>query len=121
MAVVVLLSCCLLRQPASFTAQPTNEKFQDPLASYFFQFLAILTNFSNHWCTHPLKKNHQKWLKIEKKMEKLTYYSITILGLLQISKSKLSEEPIKSDLVLMEPHLHPEPVIRTVKVHQTPN
>ena len=26
-----LLSCCLLRQPASFTAQPTNEQFQDPL------------------------------------------------------------------------------------------
>ena len=25
-----LLSCCLLRQPASFTAQPTNEQFQDP-------------------------------------------------------------------------------------------
>ena len=28
-----LLSCCLLRQPASFTAQPTNEQFQDPLIS----------------------------------------------------------------------------------------
>ncbi len=26
-----LLSCCLLRQTASFTAQPTNEQFQDPL------------------------------------------------------------------------------------------
>ena len=29
-----LLSCCLLRQPASFTAQPTNEQFQDPLADF---------------------------------------------------------------------------------------
>ena len=29
-----LLSCCLLRQPASFTAQPTNEQFQDPFRQY---------------------------------------------------------------------------------------
>ena len=53
-----LLSCCLLRQPASFTAQPTNEQFQDPFQNYThpqFQystdlpaFVYLGTFFANH-------------------------------------------------------------------------
>ena len=60
-----LLSCCLLRQPASFTAQPTNEQFQDPFYYYFFSVPdgfeltdpKIRAKDGHGWLINPLPEN----------------------------------------------------------------